>query len=92
MSEVLEAQWAADPIALFKTWFQEAIDAGIKEPSAMAVATVDTDGCPDARMVLLKGVDERGFVFYTNLGSPKAHALLHDPRAALCFSSASHSE
>ena len=85
MSELLEAPCGDNPIALFKTWFQEAIDAGLKEPSAMAVATVDADGCPDARMVLLKGVDERGFVFYTNLESPKAHDLLQQPRAALCF-------
>jgi pyridoxamine 5'-phosphate oxidase len=85
MSEVLEVQCGDDPIALFRTWFQQAIDAGSKEPRAMAVATVDPDGCPDARMVLLKGVDERGFVFYTNLGSPKAHALLQEPRAALCL-------
>ncbi len=73
-----------DPIALFQDWLQEAIDAGIKEPSAMTVATVDADG-PDARMLLLKGVDERGFVFFTNLESPKARALLRDPRTALCF-------
>jgi pyridoxamine 5'-phosphate oxidase len=74
-----------DPITLFQTWFREAVDSGIKEPSAMTVATVDAEGCPDARMMLLKGVDERGFVFYTNLGSAKAQALMHDPRVALCF-------
>jgi pyridoxamine 5'-phosphate oxidase len=74
-----------DPIALFQTWFREAIDSDINEPSAMAVATVDCDGFPDARMILLKGVDERGFVFYTNLGSAKAQALMHDSRVALCF-------
>ena len=85
MSEVLEAQLGDDPIALFRNWFQEAIDSGLKEPSAMSLATCVADGRPDVRMVLLKGVDERGFVFYTNLGSPKAHALLHEPRAALCF-------
>ena len=51
----------------------------------MAVATVDADGYPDARMLLLKGMDEQGFVFYTNMQSPKAQALLHEPRAALCF-------
>jgi|ERR1043166_520376 len=73
------------PIALFQTWFQEAIESGIKEPSAMTVATVDVHGSPDARMILLKGVDDRGFVFYTNLGSAKARALMHDPRIALCF-------
>jgi pyridoxamine 5'-phosphate oxidase len=74
-----------DPIALFQTWLQEAIDAGIEEPSAMTVATVGPDGHPDARMLLLKGVDERGFVFYTNLESPKAQALQHEPSVALCF-------
>jgi pyridoxamine 5'-phosphate oxidase len=76
---------ADDPIALFQAWFQEAIDSGIKEPSAMAVATVDVDGHPDARMLLLKGVDERGFVFYTNMQSAKARALLYEPGVALCF-------
>jgi pyridoxamine 5'-phosphate oxidase len=74
-----------NPITLFQTWFQEAVDSGIKEPSAMTVATVDADGYPDARMMLLKGVDNRGFIFYTNLGSAKARALTHDPRVALCF-------
>jgi pyridoxamine 5'-phosphate oxidase len=73
-----------NPIALFQEWFQEATDAGIKEPSAMTVATIDNDG-PDARMLLLKGIDERGFVFYTNLESPKAAALRDDPHVALCF-------
>ena len=76
---------ATDPIALFQDWLQQAIDAGIEEPSAMTVATVAPDGHPDARMLLLKGVDERGFVFYTNLESPKVQALRHDPRVALCF-------
>ena len=71
-----------DPIALFQTWLQEAVDVGLKEPSAMTVATVNPDGHPDARMVLLKGVDARGFVFFTNMESPKAQALRHDPRAA----------
>jgi pyridoxamine 5'-phosphate oxidase len=85
MSEVVEAQPGDDPIALFKTWFQEASDAGVKDPTAMAIATIDANGQPDVRMVLLKGMDKRGFVFYTNLGSPKAHALEHDPRVALCF-------
>lgn len=74
-----------DPITLFRNWHQEAIDSGFKEPGAMTVATVDTDGFPNARMLLLKGADDRGFVFYTNLQSPKAQGLLHDPRIALCF-------
>ena len=85
MSELLDAQLGNNPTALFRNWFQEAIDAGLQEPSAMSLATLDADGHPDARMVLLKGVDERGFVFYTNLGSPKARALLQEPWAALCF-------
>lgn len=74
-----------DPIALFRAWHEEAINAGFKEPGAMMVATVDADGCPDARMLLLKGMDEGGFIFYTNMESPKARALQHDPRTTLCF-------
>ena len=73
------------PIAIFQTWFAEASDSRIEEPSAMTVATVDVSGHPDARMLLLKGVDERGFVFYTNMASAKAQALMHDSRVALCF-------
>ena len=57
----------------------------MKEPSAMTVATVDEEAYPDARMMLLKGIDSRGFVFYTNMGSAKARALTHNPRVALCF-------
>jgi pyridoxamine 5'-phosphate oxidase len=80
-----EPSEAENPIALFQAWFREATDSGIEEPAAMAVATVDPTGHPDARMMLLKAVDERGFVFYTNLRSAKAEALLHDPHVALCF-------
>jgi pyridoxamine 5'-phosphate oxidase len=74
-----------DPIGLFQDWLKEALDSGMKEPTAMTLATVDAGGAPDARMLLLKGCDERGFVFYTNLESAKADALRHDPRVALCF-------
>ena len=74
-----------NPIALFQSWFQQAIDARIQEPSAMSVATVDIQGQPDARMMLLKGVDERGFVLYTNLASAKAKAVMQNPFVALCF-------
>jgi pyridoxamine 5'-phosphate oxidase len=74
-----------NPVTLFQTWLQEAIDSGIREPTAMTVATVDVEGGPDARMLLLKGCDKRGFVFYTNLESRKARALRKDPRVALCF-------
>lgn len=74
-----------DPVALFQTWLQEAVDSGLKEPTAMTVATVDLEGHPDARMLLLKGCDEHGFVFFTNMESPKARALRNDARTALCF-------
>jgi pyridoxamine 5'-phosphate oxidase len=74
-----------NPLTLFQTWLQEAIDSGSNEPTAMTVATVDQEGGPDARMLLLKSCDERGLVFYTNLESPKAQALRRDPRVALCF-------
>jgi pyridoxamine 5'-phosphate oxidase len=84
-SEITASRTAEDPIALFQNWFGEAVDAGIKEPSAMTVATVDACGYPDARMMLLKGVDEHGFIFYTNLGSAKGQALMHESRVALCF-------
>jgi pyridoxamine 5'-phosphate oxidase len=74
-----------NPIELFQTWLQEAGDSGMKEPTAMSVATIDAEGAPDARVVLLKGCDDRGFVFYTNLESAKGEALRNDPRVALCF-------
>jgi pyridoxamine 5'-phosphate oxidase len=74
-----------DPIPLFHSWLEEAKAAGLREPTAMSLATVDAAGDPDARMLLLKGADARGFVFYTNLESPKAQALQARPRAALCF-------
>jgi len=76
---------ADDPITLFQTWLQQAVASGIEEPTAMTVATVGPNGSPDARLLLLKGVDERGFVFFTNMKSPKAQSLLRDPRTALCF-------
>jgi len=75
----------ADPLALFQDLFKQALQSDMKEPRAMSVATVDADGQPDVRMLLLKGVDANGFVFYTNLQSRKAKAIQHDPRVALCF-------
>ena len=72
-----------DPIALFNTWFDEAKRSGILLPDAMSVATCTEDGWPSARMMLLKGADERGFVFYTNYGSRKGRELTMNPRAAL---------
>jgi pyridoxamine 5'-phosphate oxidase len=74
-----------DPIHMFAEVFQQAIDAGIPEPNAMALATSTPDGLPSVRMVLLKGFDESGFVFYTNLESRKGHELRANPHAALCF-------
>lgn len=74
-----------DPIALFKRWLAEAEKTEPNDPTAMALATVGEDGMPSVRMVLLKGLDERGFVFFTNLGSRKGRQLAATPKAALCF-------
>ena len=74
-----------DPIALFETWLAEAVRREPNDANAMALATVDADGLPDVRMVLLKGVDDGGFVFYTNLESAKAVQLAAEPKAALLF-------
>lgn len=73
----------ADPIARFRRWFATARSAGIKQPDAMTLATADSAGRPAARMVLLKGADQRGFVFYTNRRSRKGRELAGNPRAAL---------
>jgi len=74
-----------DPIDLFRQWHDDAADCGLDLPDAVTLATADAEGRPDARMVLLKGFDDRGFVFFTNLGSSKAHQLDANPHAALCF-------
>jgi pyridoxamine 5'-phosphate oxidase len=76
---------AEEPFRLFAAWFAEAKKAEPVNPDAMAIATIDAAGLPNVRMVLLKGFDERGFVFYTNLGSVKAHELDSAPKAALTF-------
>jgi pyridoxamine 5'-phosphate oxidase len=76
---------ADDPFALFAAWFAEAEAAEVAEANAMTVATVDSDGMPNARIVLLKGVDPRGFVFYTNTRSRKGVELDAAGRAALVF-------
>jgi pyridoxamine 5'-phosphate oxidase len=80
-----EKSVAGDPIAQFSRWFREALDTGCAEPTAMALATADVDGRPAARIVLLKGFDERGFTFYSNYESRKGHELAQNPRAALLF-------
>ena len=74
-----------EPISLFKSWLDEATLAETINPHAMTLATVNGEGKPSARMVLLKNVDTDGFVFYTNLGSQKAADLTTNPNAALCF-------
>lgn len=76
---------ADDPIAFFQRWFDDAKQSGILFPDAMTVATSTIDGAPSARMMLLKGVDDRGFVFYTNYDSRKSHELEENPKAALVF-------
>jgi pyridoxamine 5'-phosphate oxidase len=76
---------ADEPLPLFAAWFAEAKQSEPVNPEAMALATVDADGLPNARMVLLKGFDERGFVFYTNADSIKGHELAAAPKAALTF-------
>lgn len=75
----------ADPIRQFQTWFSQALDAQLPEPNAMTVATVDAEGRPAARILLIKGVDERGFVFFTNYDSRKGRELAARPHAALLF-------
>ena len=74
-----------DPIVLFRAWLAEADLKEPNDPNAMTLATVDADGLPDARMVLLKEVDHLGFAFYTNLGSAKGLELLAQPKASLLF-------
>jgi pyridoxamine 5'-phosphate oxidase len=80
-----ERDMAADPLAQFRAWFAAARDAGVEAPEAMALATASPDGAPSLRMVLLKGVDERGFVFFSNYASRKGRELTANPRAALLF-------
>jgi pyridoxamine 5'-phosphate oxidase len=80
-----ETDIGKDPFAQFGKWWQEALIAGIEEPNAMTLATATADGMPDARIVLLKGFDERGFTFYSNYNSTKGMQLLENPRATLVF-------
>lgn len=80
-----EADLDADPLRQFTRWFEEALSAGLMEPNAMALATVDAAGRPANRMVLLKGVDATGFVFFTNYESRKGLDLAANPAAALLF-------
>jgi pyridoxamine 5'-phosphate oxidase len=80
-----ETDLAADPFTMFARWFDAARDAGVLEPNAMVLSTVSADGVPSARTVLLKGVTEHGFVFYTNYESRKAAELSANPHCSLLF-------
>jgi pyridoxamine 5'-phosphate oxidase len=81
----IEAATALDPVSLFRAWLAEAEAEEPNDPNAVALATATPDGVPSVRMVLLKGVDERGFAFYTNAESRKGAELAANPRAAMCF-------
>ncbi len=74
-----------DPLALFKIWMSEAEKKEINDPNAFALATTNKDNEPSVRMVLLKGLSQEGFVFYTNLDSSKSNDLKKNPKASLCF-------
>lgn len=80
-----EADLAADPFAQFERWFNDAQNAGVHEPNAMALGTVDSDGQPAVRIVLLKGFGPDGFRFFTNYESRKGRELAENPRVSLCF-------
>jgi len=80
-----EAEADPDPLKQFDAWFDEAVRCGLSEPNAMALATAGADGRPAVRMVLLKGFDSRGFVFYTNYESRKGRELTANAHAAACF-------
>ncbi|MGH6749278.1 MAG: pyridoxamine 5'-phosphate oxidase [Methyloceanibacter sp.] len=85
VQEMADFNEASDPFALFFRWIKEAEASEPNDPEAMAVATVDADGLPNVRMILLKGADTRGFVFYTNKESAKGKELAGTPKAALLF-------
>ena len=74
-----------DPFELFKAWFEEASKKEINDPNALSLATSNSKNEPSVRMVLLKGLSKNGFVFYTNLNSPKSSDLKNNPKAAMCF-------
>ena len=80
-----EDDLAPDPVTFFHGWMRDAVEAGLYEPNAMVVSTVSADGRPSSRMVLLKGLSEDGFVFFTNTGSRKGEELEANPRCALLF-------
>ncbi|MCY1344906.1 Pyridoxine/pyridoxamine 5'-phosphate oxidase [compost metagenome] len=85
LGSLSETDVAPNPMSQFKRWFDEAVTAKLPEPNAMTLATVGADGQPSARIVLLKGIDDRGFTFFTNYESRKGLDLAANPRAALLF-------
>ncbi|WP_454736452.1 pyridoxamine 5'-phosphate oxidase [Cupriavidus necator] len=85
LGSLSETDVAPDPMSQFKRWFDEAVTAKLPEPNAMTLATVGADGQPSARIVLLKGIDDRGFTFFTNYESRKGLDMAANPRAALLF-------
>jgi pyridoxamine 5'-phosphate oxidase len=80
-----DLEQASEPLALFAEWLAEAERSEPNDPTAMALATVDADGLPNVRMVLMKDFDASGFTFFTNTLSPKGRELAANPKAALCF-------
>ncbi|TKC09267.1 pyridoxamine 5'-phosphate oxidase [Pedobacter frigoris] len=84
-AQLSENDVESNPILQFKKWFADAVNARLYEPNVMTLATADSDGKPSARIVLLKGFDESGFVFFTNYESKKGQDLIENPQAALVF-------
>jgi len=85
LQSLSEKDITKDPLLQFEKWWKEALQAGVDEANAMTLATASADGMPDARIVLLKGLDEKGFTFFTNYESAKGQQLLENPRACLVF-------
>jgi len=85
LASLNEADVDADPIVQFSKWFNDALTSHVAEPNAMCLATATPDAYPSARIVLLKGVDTRGFVFFTDYRSQKGRELSDNPHASLCF-------
>ncbi|MFV0477903.1 MAG: pyridoxamine 5'-phosphate oxidase [Parahaliea sp.] len=73
------------PLQQFERWLAQAVEAGLRDPTAMVLSTIDSSGCPWQRIVLMKGMSQEGFVFYTNLGSNKAQDIAGEPRVSLLF-------
>jgi pyridoxamine 5'-phosphate oxidase len=85
IGQLFEKNMNPDPIHQFSDWLNLALEKGVIEPNAMMLATVDQSGCPSARVVLLKYVSQKGFVFFTNYGSQKGENIFHNPNVALLF-------